>query len=268
MRNPRVLCNTHGNSPSGLCPRACACIFHKTLGGGSFNLAIWTVDRQIKVFRWMQRKCCSSHAWDTKKSANYVQMAHSLNIILAKFSLFYSTVFTVSRHHSPDWRLHVAVLTHGLDELLDIDTMVIMATWYHIERLLLHWIESRVVLLCPRVHAAPSSVGGRHLCAGGHRCPQPLWGLVTFELLRLRRDRKKAIKHSHIKLHVAITRKKHYFANPQIAIQENGTIEAYRNSCLSFNLSLSSHSSLHKQTDWHTTYTSLRMRTRGIINYL
>ncbi len=32
MRNPRVLCNIHGNSPSGLCPRARACIFHKTLG--------------------------------------------------------------------------------------------------------------------------------------------------------------------------------------------------------------------------------------------
>ncbi len=32
MRNPRVLCNIHGNSPSGLRPRARACIFHKTLG--------------------------------------------------------------------------------------------------------------------------------------------------------------------------------------------------------------------------------------------
>ncbi len=32
MRNPRVLCNMHGNSPSGLRPRARACIFHKTLG--------------------------------------------------------------------------------------------------------------------------------------------------------------------------------------------------------------------------------------------
>ncbi len=31
MRNPCVLCNIHGNSPSGLRPRACACIFHKTL---------------------------------------------------------------------------------------------------------------------------------------------------------------------------------------------------------------------------------------------
>ncbi len=32
MRNPRVLCHIHGNSPSGLRPRARACIFHKTLG--------------------------------------------------------------------------------------------------------------------------------------------------------------------------------------------------------------------------------------------
>ncbi len=32
MRNPRVLCNIHGNSPSGFRPRARACIFHKTLG--------------------------------------------------------------------------------------------------------------------------------------------------------------------------------------------------------------------------------------------
>ncbi len=32
MRNPRVLCNIHGNSPSGLRLRARACIFHKTLG--------------------------------------------------------------------------------------------------------------------------------------------------------------------------------------------------------------------------------------------
>ncbi len=32
MRNPRVLCNIHGNSASGLRPRAHACIFHKTLG--------------------------------------------------------------------------------------------------------------------------------------------------------------------------------------------------------------------------------------------
>ncbi len=37
----------------------------------------------------MQRQCCSSHAWDAElKSANYVQMAHSPNIILAKFSRY------------------------------------------------------------------------------------------------------------------------------------------------------------------------------------
>ncbi len=42
------------------------------------DLANLTVDRQIKVFRWMQRQCCNSQAWDAKlKSANYVQMAHS-----------------------------------------------------------------------------------------------------------------------------------------------------------------------------------------------
>ena len=62
--------------------------------GGSFNLANWTVNRQIKNrqikdFRWTQRQCCSSHACDAKlKSANYVQMAHSPNIILAKFSRY------------------------------------------------------------------------------------------------------------------------------------------------------------------------------------
>ncbi len=60
--------------------------------GGSFDLANLTVDRQIKVFRWMQRQCCSSHAWDAKlKPANYVQMAHSSNIILAKFSRYSRT---------------------------------------------------------------------------------------------------------------------------------------------------------------------------------
>ncbi len=32
MRNHRVLCNIHGNSPSGLRPRTRTCIFHKTLG--------------------------------------------------------------------------------------------------------------------------------------------------------------------------------------------------------------------------------------------
>ncbi len=32
MRNPRVLCNIYGNSPSGLRPRARACILHKTRG--------------------------------------------------------------------------------------------------------------------------------------------------------------------------------------------------------------------------------------------
>ncbi len=57
--------------------------------GSSFNLVILTVDRQINVFRWMQRQCCSSHAWDAKlKSTNYVQMAHSPNTIVAKFSRY------------------------------------------------------------------------------------------------------------------------------------------------------------------------------------
>ena len=37
----------------------------------------------------MQRQCCSSHAWDAKlKPANYIQMANSPNIILAKFSRY------------------------------------------------------------------------------------------------------------------------------------------------------------------------------------
>ncbi len=59
------------------------------------NLAvvlIWRIWPLIAKLPVDKRQCCSSNAWDAKlKSANYVQMAHSPNIILAKFSLYGST---------------------------------------------------------------------------------------------------------------------------------------------------------------------------------
>ena len=81
--------------------------------GGSFNLAIWRIwsliarlkTAKLKFAGGRQCQCCSSHAWDAKlKSANYVQMAHS--IILAKFSCY---VYTVSRTHA---RTHTHTHTH------------------------------------------------------------------------------------------------------------------------------------------------------------
>ncbi len=62
--------------------------------GRSLNLAIWRIwplIAKLKAFRWMQRQCCSSHAWDAKlKSTNYVQMTHSPNFPVIRFMLLLS----------------------------------------------------------------------------------------------------------------------------------------------------------------------------------
>ncbi len=59
---------------------------------------IWPLIAKLKISGGRQRQYCSSNARDAKlKSANYVQMAHSPNIILAKFPrLRYTCMLPIS----------------------------------------------------------------------------------------------------------------------------------------------------------------------------